>query len=140
MSFLDNLENNLKALESHLEKDADTLRREQEAREAARTEAIRRAPVAEALRNGPFTNNLLAACQTAGHRLRTLIRPTWFDTTLRLDARDKRVELRPTAEGVVAVFSTAGVESHTAPVDLNGDAESFVRQWLEAGTESAIIT
>lgn len=132
MSFLDNLENNLKALESRLEQDADSLRREQEAREAARTEAMKRAPHAEALRNGPFTHKLLAACQTVGHGMRMLIRPTWFESTLRLDARDKRVDLKPTGGGVVAVYSTGGVESHTAPVDLKGDPEKFLRHWLDA--------
>lgn len=132
MSFLDNLENNLKALESRLEQDADSLRREQEAREAARTEALKRAPYAEALRTGAFTNKLLAACQSVGHSMRMLIRPTWFESTLRLDAREKRVELKPTGSGVVAVYSSGGVESHTAPVDLKSDPEKFLRQWLEA--------
>jgi hypothetical protein len=54
VSFLDNLENNLKALESRDEKDPATLAREAAAREAARSVALQIAPHAEALRNGPF--------------------------------------------------------------------------------------
>ena len=44
MSFLDNLENNLKALESRDERDPQTLAREAAAREAARSLALEIAP------------------------------------------------------------------------------------------------
>jgi len=51
MSYLDNLENNLKALENQEERDPQKVRREQERREAERTAALLRAPHAEALKN-----------------------------------------------------------------------------------------
>jgi hypothetical protein len=51
MSFLDNLESNLKALESRNERDPEALAREAAAREAARSLALQIAPHAEALRN-----------------------------------------------------------------------------------------
>jgi hypothetical protein len=44
MSFLDNPESNLKALESRNEKDPETLAREAAAREAARSLALQIAP------------------------------------------------------------------------------------------------
>jgi hypothetical protein len=58
MSFLDNLENNLKALESQEEKDPQALARKAAQREAARSAALEIAPHAEALRNGPFKDEL----------------------------------------------------------------------------------
>ena len=45
MSFLDNLENNLKALENQEQKDPDKIRREKERRDAERTTALLRAPM-----------------------------------------------------------------------------------------------
>ena len=66
MSFLDNLENNLKALESREEKDPETVKRDQERREAERTAALLRAPHVEALKNSAFTSELLAQCRTIG--------------------------------------------------------------------------
>ena len=131
MSFLDSLENNLKALESREEADPAKLARDNAAREAERSEAEKAAPFVEALRNGPFTATLLTACRVVGHRNRTLVRPTWMDTVLRLDARERRLELCPGAGGVTAVYFENGAETRRAPVDLNGDAEALAREWLE---------
>jgi hypothetical protein len=47
-----------------------------------------------------------------------------------LEARDRRVELRPTAGGVVAVHFEDGKEVRSGPLDLKGDAEAFIRAWL----------
>lgn len=52
MSFLDNLESNLKALESRTERAPTILAREAAAREAAGSTGLEIAPHAEALRNG----------------------------------------------------------------------------------------
>lgn len=131
MSFLDNLENNLKALESREEKDPEQQRREKVAAETARADALRRAPHAEALRSGPFTAELLTACRTVGHGLRVLVRFTWIDSTLRLEAKEKKLELRPTVDGVRAVYFVNGAETANEPVDLNGDACAFARAWLQ---------
>ena len=80
MSFLDNLENNLKALESRDEKDPQALARAAEAREATRSEALAIAPYADALRNGAFKDGLLTTCRDIGHRKRILVRPVWVDS------------------------------------------------------------
>ena len=92
MSFLDNLENNLKALESRTERDPAAVAREAAAREAARKSALEIAPHAEALRKGPFKDGLLKACRDIGHRRRILVRPVWVDSTLRLETGAKRLE------------------------------------------------
>src|SRR5271156_3721041 len=98
MSFLDNLENNLKALESQEEKDPEKVRRDQERREADRNAALLRAPHADALKNSAFTSELLTQCRTIGHGQRVLVRFTWIGESLRLDAKEKRMELTPTTQ------------------------------------------
>ena len=130
MSFLDNLENNLKALESREEKDPETVKRERAAQDAKKAVALQSAPFAEALKNGPFTVAFLTACRTIGHGMRTLVRPTWVDSTLRLDAGERRVELKPTPSGVIAVFFENGVQQESEPVDLDSGAEDLARRWL----------
>src|ERR1700731_3399330 len=110
MSFLVNLENNLKALESREDRDPRTLAREAPAREPARPLALQITPHAEALRNGPFKDGLLTACRNIGHRRRILVRPVWVDSTLRLETGAKKLELRPSPGGVVAVFFVEGKE------------------------------
>lgn len=131
MSFLDNLENNLKALESRTERDPATLAREAAAREAARSAALQIAPHAEALRNGPFLGGFLTACRSIGHSKRILVRPVWVDSTLRLEVGAKKLELRPTATGVVAVFFDGGKEIRSMPIDLASDPVKLAEQWLD---------
>src|SRR4051794_13176561 len=121
MSFLDNLENNLKALESRNERDPAAIAREVAAREASRIEALQIAPHAEALRNGPFKDGLLTACREIGHRRRILVRPVWVDSRLRLEAGAKRLELRPSPSGVLAVFFLEGGEQESSLIDLSSD-------------------
>ena len=130
MSFLDNLENNLKALESRDERDPETKAREAKAREAARSVALEIAPHAEALRNGPFKDGLLTACRDIGHRSRILVRPVWVDSTLRLEAGAKKLELRPTPGGVLAVFFDGGREQESTLIDLSGDPVKLAEKWL----------
>jgi hypothetical protein len=130
MSFLDNLENNLKALESREERDPATLAREAAAREAARSAALEIAPYAEALRNGPFKDGLLSACREIGHRRRILVRPVWIDSTLRLEAGAKRLELRPTPSGVVAVFLEGEKERESTLIDLSSDPVKLAEKWI----------
>jgi hypothetical protein len=132
MSFLDNLENNLKAMESRTERDPEALAREAAAREAARSAALEIAPHAEALRNGPFKDALLTACRDIGHRKRTLVRPVWVDSTLRLEAGVRKLELRPTPGGVLAVFFESGREQESMPIDLSSDPVKLAEKWLEA--------
>ena len=131
MSFLDSLENNLKALESREEKDPETLRREREQREAERSAALQRVPHAEALRKSAFTSELLTQCRTIGYGQRVLVQFTWLGETLRLDAKARRMELRPTAEGIVADYFVDGAAVGSAAVDLASSAEALARDWLE---------
>jgi hypothetical protein len=133
VSFLDNLENNLKALESRDERDPAKLAREAAAREAARSVALQIAPHAEALRNGPFKDGLLSACRNIGHRRRILVRPVWVDSTLRLEAGGKKLELRPTPDGVLAVFFDGDTEQESTPIDVSGDPVKLAEKWLEGG-------
>jgi hypothetical protein len=132
MSFLDNLENNLKALESREQKDPEALAREAAAREANRSLALAIAPYSEALRNGPFKDGLLTACREMGHRQRLLVRPVWVESTLRLEAGTKRLELRPTPNGVLAVTFIDGKEHESTPIDLSSDPVKLAEKWLEA--------
>jgi len=134
MSFLDNLENNLKALENREERDPDKVQREQERREADRTAALLRAPHVEALKTSPFTLELLTQCRAIGHGQRVLVQFRWLGETLRLDAKEKRMELAPTAEGITAVFYSNGEETGCAAVDPQVDeAAALARRWLLAG-------
>jgi len=131
MGFLDNLENNLKALENRNERDPEVLAREAAARDAARSMALEIAPYAEALRNGPFKDGLLTACREIGHRRRILVRPVWVDSTLRLEAGARKLELRPTPSGVLAVFFDEGRDQESAPIDLSSDPVKLAEKWLE---------
>jgi hypothetical protein len=131
MGFLDNLENNLNALERQEEKDPEKVKRDQERRDAERNAALLRAPHADALKNSAFTSELLTQCRAIGHGQRVLVRFTWIDESLRLDAGSKRLELTPTAQGIVAVFSSGGVETGRRPVNpQTDDAPALARHWL----------
>jgi|SRR5579871_841948 len=131
MSFLDNLENNLNALERQEEKDPEKVKREQQRREADRTAALQRAPHVEALKHSAFTSDLLTQCRVIGHAQRVLVQFTWLGETLRLDAKTKRMELVPTSEGIMAVFSESGTETGRERVDPQaGQADALARFWL----------
>jgi hypothetical protein len=130
MSFLDNLENNLKALESREEKDPAKRKEEIAQREAERQATLAAAPVAEALKSGPFTEKLLTACRLIGHQQRTMVRFTWLDTTLRLEAKQRRLDLKPTPLGVEATYMENGAQTASQLLTLQEDAEALARQWL----------
>jgi len=139
MSFLDNLENNLKALENQEERDPEKVKRAQEQREAERTAALLRAPHADALKNSPFTAELLTQCRSIGHQQRVLVQFTWTGETLRLDAKAKRLELTPTAEGITAIFIVNGQETGRTTVDPQvDDAAKLARHWLEIGANDPL--
>src|SRR5580700_7538356 len=131
MSYLDNLENNLKALESQEEKDPEKVKRERERREAERDDALLRAPHVEALKNSAFTSDLLTECRTIGHGQRVLVQFAWIGETLRLNAKNKRMELTPSPEGIIAVLSVDGLETARTTVDpQNDDAAALARRFL----------
>jgi hypothetical protein len=54
----------------------------------------------------------------------------WLGTTLRLEAREKRLELRPTPRGIVAAYLENGQETRVEALDLKDNPEDLVRQWL----------
>lgn len=130
MSFLDSLENNLKSAEAREERDAARSGPNQRQRDAERTNARAAQPYIEQLRKGQFTADLLAEATRIAHGLRTKVYITWIENTLRLDAREHRLELRPTPSGVVARFCIDLKEIATEPVDLHGDAKTFAQRWL----------
>lgn len=131
MSFLDNLENNLKSLENREERDPEKIRRDQERRENERNASLQRAPHVEALKKSPFTSELLTQCRTIGHAQRVLVQFTWIGETLRLDAKTKRMELTPAPEGIVAIYSEAGSETGREPIDpQKDDPAALARRWL----------
>ncbi len=132
MSFLDNLENNLKSLESQDEgkESAERDHRERENRRASEQAA---APFAEQLKDGPYTAELLRQSARVGHSLRVMVRATWLGTTLRLEARDRKLELRPTPAGIAVVYLENNREVRSQPLDLTGNPEQLLRAWLEIG-------
>ena len=131
MSFLDNLENSLKNLESS-EEGKEERGRQQRERETQLAQARAAAPFAEELKTGQFTAELLKQATRIGHSQRVKVHIAWLGTTLRLEARERRLELRPTAAGVVAVYLEDNREARTEPLDLKGSAEEFARRWLTA--------
>ena len=131
MSFLDNLENNLNALERIEEKDPEKLKREQERRESERRDALLRGPHVEALKTSAFTQELLGQLRVVGREFRVLPRFTWIEEVLRIDAGTKRMEFVPTAKGIEAVMSADGVEKSRGMVDVEkDDAEKLAREFL----------
>ncbi len=131
MSFLDNLENNLNAMERAEARDPEAVAREHARRLAEKDAARLTAPHAAALKSSPFTDELLRAVRVVGHGLRTMVRTHWREPSLVLEAREKRVELRPSPEGITAVYFVNGEETGNEALDLNGSAEAFARAWLE---------
>ncbi len=128
MSFVDNLENNLKALESREERDPARDARE---RKAAQNRGRSVQPNAEALRNSAFTKELLDHVVRMAHGLRTKVYISWSGNCLRLDAREHRLELQPTPEGIDAVYLTNQRETAREQIKLEGSPEKLARKWLD---------
>ncbi len=126
MSFLDNLENNLKALESREQGGIDEGNR----REIEKAHAKASAPWAERLKQDPWTQNLMQRATKAGYQRRTKVNLAWIGSTLRLEARGHRLELRPQPDGIVAVFLRANEESKRQAVDLKKDCQNLVAEWM----------
>jgi hypothetical protein len=133
MSFLDDLENNLKNLESS-EDEKDGAERERRARESERARAQAAAPFAEELKKGPYGQEVLRQAALLGHTLRTKVHVAWIGASLRLEARERRLEFRPTASGVVAVHLDGARETASAPVNLKSSPEPLIRDWLSSAT------
>ena len=130
VGFLDNIENDLKAMEARQEHDPHETRKQREKRESERSAAAAIAPVADELRNGKFTEALLDHAVRIGHAVRTKVHMTWLGKTLRLQARDRRLDLEPTGKGVIAHFREGDQEVGSEPVDLKGNARELAERWL----------
>jgi len=135
MSFLDNLEDNLKALESRDEGGLDESRR----RDRARDLAIAAAPWADRLKREPFAQTLMQQASVAGRQRRTKVNLMWLGATLRLEARGHRLELRPGPNGIAAVFLRGSEEVRRQPVDLSGDPGKLTDEWMAALDEQKRI-
>lgn len=122
MSFLDNLENNLKALENLEAGGIDDRKR----REAAREREIAAAPWAERLKNSAYVGKLMRDLTKAGFARRMKVHFVWIGRSLRLEALGERMELEPTPTGVEAVSDTRRM-----PVDLNGEPDALIGAWME---------
>ena len=131
MSFLDNLENNLKALETADARDPQEVARQQAERAAAKDAARLAAPHAAALKSSAFTQELLTAARVVGHAQRTMVRFHWRESTLVLEAKEKRLELQPAPKGIFAVFFENGEEKSREAINLKGKAEKLAKSWLE---------
>ena len=130
MSFLDNLESSLEALESNTERGNTSLEKDVAMREAERKAQLSAAPHASALKSSSFTEEFLTACRVVGHQARVFVQFTWLDSTLRLDARNKRLELVPTPVGIQAVFYLDGAETASEPLSLESDPQALAERWL----------
>ena len=131
MSFLDNLENNLKNMESREERGSDA-RGRQARRETDRARARAVAPFLEELRKGAFTTELLNEATRIAHGYRTKVYMTWVENTLRLEAREHRLELRATPDGVQAQFLQNGQPSHSEIVELTtAQAKALADRWMK---------
>ncbi len=75
--------------------------------------------------------NCWGQCRLVGREHKLLVQFAWIEDNLRLDAKEKRMELVPTAEGIVAVLSQDGAEVSRESVNPETDnAEKLVRRWL----------
>jgi hypothetical protein len=126
MGFLDNLESSLKNLETRDERGGSDRERVQSDR--ARDLAV--APWSEKLKNSPYTKDLFDKAVAAGHRRRTKVYLARIDNTVRLEAKERRLELKPTPDGILAEYVEPNGELRTESVDLSGDPQALIDRWL----------
>lgn len=132
MGFLDSLEGDLKNLESAAERDPAEVARRQAARDAERAAARASASHAEQLRTSKFTGDLLNQAVLLGRARRLNVRVSWIGSALRLEARDHRLELRPTPNSVEAHFFNGPAETECHVVDFSSNPEDLARRWLDS--------
>jgi hypothetical protein len=126
MSFLDNLEDNLKSLERQDEREASR----EDRRADERKKALAIAPWAEQLKSSSYTRELMDRAAEAGHKIRAKVYMAWLGSTLRLEARGSKLELRPTSDGVQAVFLDGLDELKSHVVDLKSNPADLIQEWL----------
>ena len=123
---MDNLENNLKALEGREQGGLD----ERGRREAERERAKASAPWADQLKKAPWTQTLMQKATRAGHQRRIKVNLLWIGTTFRLEALGHRMELRPEPGGIHAVFLQGRQELEQQTIDLAVDPEKLIQEWM----------
>jgi hypothetical protein len=57
---------------------------------------------------------------------------TWLGNTLRFELRDKKLELCPTPEGIVAAFIERSEQTRSLNIDVEGDPGKLLSEWLGA--------
>jgi len=87
--------------------------------------------VVEELKSGAWTQSLLGAARTLGHKRRLFVDIAWIGTTLRLEARGRRLELRPTAGGIVAVRVEGQEDGSICAVDTKAGPEAVLEPWFD---------
>ena len=127
MDFLDSLENSLKNLESREERDSGTVQRQQD----ERNRALLAAPWADKLKNSEYTRQLFDQAAAAGHRLRAKVYMAWIDTILRLEAKGRWCQLRPTPDGIEAEYIMPDGSTGKEIIDLTGSPEQLLCHWLD---------
>lgn len=132
MGFLDNLENTLKNQESREERDSASGRRNHKLAETERARARSIQPLVDELKKGKFTADLLNEVTRIAHGLRTKVYITWIGTTLRLEARQHRLELVPTPDGIVATTYVHAAATGTQTVDLKKSSKPLAEKWMQA--------
>jgi len=131
MGFLDNLESSLKNLETQDERGG----RERQHMQSERARSLAVAPWSEKLKNSPYTNDLFDKAVAAGHRRRTKVYLARIDNAVRLEAKERRLEVKPTPDGIVAEYVDPNGELKTETVDLSADPQVLIEKWL--GREQA---
>jgi hypothetical protein len=129
MDFLDNLENSLKNFEQQQERDSDAVARQMEARRRAGEIA----PWADALKKSAYVQSLFEKAAVAGHRLRSKIYIAWLENTLRLEAKGRWCEIRPTSTGIQYEFVSPEGGTVTEALDLSSDPDLLLARWLGDG-------
>jgi hypothetical protein len=131
MSFSDNLENDLKNLEKQDERDPISIEMAQKRKQSQRANALAAAPHWEKLKSSSFTSGLLTHTTRIAHGLRTKVHIMWLGTTLRLQAREHRMELRPGTDGITVHFLVNDKETKRQKIDMAGNPEKLAKEWLD---------
>jgi hypothetical protein len=126
MDFLDSLENSLKSLESREERSGA----DQERRRRDQADAVAAGPWADQLKTSEYTRTLFDQAALTGHRIRAKIYMAWIDSTLRLEAKGRVLELRPTAGGILSEFTLPDGQAVKEKLDLNGNPQDLLNRWL----------
>jgi len=130
MSFSDNLGNDLK----NLEKQDEPIPSASRGREAEADPACQRARGCPSF-GEPEEQQLHFRPVDARHSDRSWIAHEGQHhvarTTLRLQAREHRMELRPGGDGITAHFFVNEKEIRRQKVDMAGDPEPLAKEWLD---------